>query len=256
MLLSLDKGFLFLAAGKTGTSSVTAALLPYLTMERARVPFSIELAVPTHPEIEALFADESEATSSESTIRGLAMLSACRAPFEIELTNKESGFALRTSVLTDLRHVPARTARRLLGEAVWQRAVKFAFVRNPWDWVLSNYAYRNRSRPIDRMDVEQVLWVRDHVSRRQLSVPYRTQHAFLCDEDGKVRLDYVGRYETLDRDFSELAARLAIDGQLEHLNQNDERPRTNFEAFYTDEAFRMVGELWAVDVESFGYART
>ena len=106
------------------------------------------------------------------------------------------------------------------------------------------------------MDVEQVLWVRDHVSRRQLSVPYRTQHAFLCDEDGKVRLDYVGRYETLDRDFSELAARLAIDGQLEHLNQNDERPRTNFETFYTDEAFRMVGELWAVDVESFGYART
>ena len=104
------------------------------------------------------------------------------------------------------------------------------------------------------MDAEKVLWVRDHVSLRQLPVPYRTQHAFLCDEDGEVRLDYVGRFENLARDFAAIADRIGLEGRLDHLNENDGQSRTDFRRLYTEEAYHLVGELWATDIEAFGYA--
>ena len=253
MLLSLDKNFIFIAAGKTGTSSVSLTLLPYLTTDFAQMPYAMTLDMPTHPEIELLLGGGEESVSGAETIKGLAMLHAANAPFEMAYTNKETGYVFRTGDLNDFKHLPARIARRVLGESLWQSAFKFAFVRNPWDWVLSNYVYKQRPDNVEPMDAEKVLWVRDNVKLRQLPIPYRTQHAFLCDEDGEIGLDFVGRFENFGSDFAKVAERLEIAGDLGHLNENDKESRRDVRSLFTGEAFDLVGELWAVDIEAFGY---
>jgi len=256
MLISLDKNFVFIAAGKTGTSSVSLSLLPHLTTDFAQMPYSMALDMPTHPEIESLLGAGADNVSGTDTIKGLGLLhaaAAADAPFEMAYTNKQTGYAFRTSDLNDFKHLPARTARRVLGESFWQSAFRFAFVRNPWDWVLSNYVYKQRPENVEPMDTEKVLWVRDNVKLRQLPIPYRTQHAFLCDEDGQVKLDFVGRFENFSSDFAKVANHLELGGDLGHLNENEKDSRSDVRSLFTDEAFELVGELWAVDIETFGY---
>lgn len=255
VLLSLENGFLFIAAGRTGTTSISAALLPHVTTDRERLPFSVRLNVPTEPETEALVNDDSRPLGDERLVQAVLRLHVTRTPFEITLQNKETGFARKSADLDDMRHVPARAARCLVGEAIWARVLKFAFVRDPWDWVLSNYAFKTRQKVIDRIDTEHVRWVRDNVSRRQLPIDYRTQHAFVCDDDGRLGLDFVGRFERLAGDFAEVARRLELALALRHLNEFLARRHSDLRTLYSVEAFDLVGELWAQDVESFGYDR-
>lgn len=254
MLLSLEKGFLFIAAGKTATTSLTAALLPHVTTDRARLPFTIRLSVPERPELEAIVNDERRPLTDPETIGAVMELYAAEHPFELAFANRESGFERRSTDLNDFRHVPARAARSLIGDALWARLFKFAFVRDPWDWVRSNYVFKRGLDGVLRMDVEAVEWVRDHVSLRQLAVPYRTQHAFLAGEDGRVGLDRIGRFEALGRDFARIAERFGIDPAVDRLNATGEAAGADSRAVYTDAAAQRVAELWADDFASFGYA--
>ena len=79
MLISLDKSFVFIAAGKTGTSSVSLSLLPHLTTDFARMPYSMVLDMPSHPEIESLLGAGAENVSGADTIKGLGLLHAAAA---------------------------------------------------------------------------------------------------------------------------------------------------------------------------------
>lgn len=253
MLVSIEQGFVFIAAGKTATTSLTAAVLPHCTADRARLPFAIRLDAPARPALEAIVNDEGRPITDPKTFQALVQLYAAEDPFEIVFSNRESGYERRSTDLNDLRHVPLRDARRLIGDAVWARLFKFAFVRDPWDWVRSNYLFKRRPERFERMDVESVEWVRDNVSRRQLPVGYRTQHAFLADDDETIALDFVGRFERLERDFAAIADRLGFDAKLDRLNSTGAAKVVDSRAGYTDAGARRVAELWATDIAAFGY---
>jgi hypothetical protein len=140
---------------------------------------------------------------------------------------------------------------------------KFAFVRNPWDRVVSTYAFLKRGgmNEVDRA------WAEEHVApfptfdefvRRKLMEPnvlswvhFRPQSWFICDDDNRLLVDFLGRYERLETDFKTVAARL---GRAVDLPVTNASAHSHFSGYYTPETREIVARAYADDVQTFGYA--
>jgi chondroitin 4-sulfotransferase 11 len=181
-------------------------------------------------------------------------------------------------------HIPKTAgfsiALSLFGEHPWQHATyreyemanskkflryfKFAFVRNPWDRLVSGYFYM-RSGPNDEDRKGNREWYERHLARYRdfggfvrgwltresiWTEPFQPQYHFVCDENRHVRMDFVGRVETIEADFRHICERLNISAQLTQVNTSDHRHYTEY---YTDDLRERVAALYAEDIEIFGY---
>jgi hypothetical protein len=153
---------------------------------------------------------------------------------------------------------------KLLYRDEFDAMFKFAFVRNPWARVFSAYTFL-RQRRVHARDAaiakKLVLpydnfgeFVRYGLNPRRIyhSVHLVPQFEFLCDKDKNILMDFVGRFEALDRGFSHVQKMLGLKGrQLPH------RHRTIREESYRDaydrETTAIIGALYRTDVELFGY---
>src|SRR4051812_32696919 len=159
------------------------------------------------------------------------------------------------------KHIPPAILRGALPEKVWNEYFKFVFVRNPWDWFISQWFYnsvgsadppasrasrlRDRTRrallrlgghvpqeerqPLvrhgDELHTEDVDAVFE-VLKLFKGLPGRDglyQSNWVYDMDDRMIVDYVGRYETLDADFEEIRRHLGLDLCLPHLNTTGHR---------------------------------
>lgn len=183
-----------------------------------------------------------------------------------------------------LAHLLARdyVRRGYLSSEEFARYFRFAFVRNPWDRVVSFYKYIGRPGEcsfrefvLDRLPGR--LWGRMHWF-------VRPQVDYLFDE-GQSLVDFVGRFESLDSDFSVVAERLGLpDDRVPMVNRSEGRhgmltaisrqwltalsPASaafgNFSGrplsqhrrwadYYDDQTWQRVAELYADDINQLGY---
>jgi hypothetical protein len=186
----------------------------------------------------------------------------------------------------DPRLGPPRLAHLKAGEYVargyltaeqFESHFKFSFVRNPWDRIVSEYKYRGY--PV-KIDFKTYLF-------KHLPPPGWTdsychiipQYDFLYDDAGKLLVDFVGKYESLQADFDKVCARLGLPPTpLPRVNRSLDKARPNtlrelrkrvrraiwsrerehtfphYTAYYDDESREFVGGLFRKDVEAFNYA--
>jgi hypothetical protein len=129
----------------------------------------------------------------------------------------------------------------------------FAFVRNPWDWHVSYYTYvANLRVPENDWHVQVqaagsfAKYAREIAPRHNLQ-----QKAFVVDENGRCIVDYVGRYETLDRDFRHICHHLSIPAVLPHTNQSR---RGGYREYYDTATRQALEPTVKADCEYFDYA--
>jgi hypothetical protein len=147
-------------------------------------------------------------------------------------------------------HANARLAQRCLPSAVYDRLFKFAFVRNPWDRLVSRYAYllRNEKHPrhgyVSRMKgfEEYVAW---EIQRGKMF-----QYTYVTNTHGEWIVDFVGYYERLHTDFATVCARVGVKAELPRANTSSHR---DYRACYTSELRDLVGKVFQRDLELFGY---
>jgi hypothetical protein len=156
--------------------------------------------------------------------------------------------------------------------AEFEQMYKFSFVRNPWERIVSEYRYRNYFHHRS---------FRDFLLHR-LPAPgwddkYRhimPQYDMLHDQQGKLLVNFVGRFESLQADFDQVCGQLDIqESRLSHRNPSDKKSRNlkrrlrnwlyfngenskeNYLDFYDDETVSIVGKLYQKDIEAFGYPK-
>jgi hypothetical protein len=156
-----------------------------------------------------------------------------------------------------LLHAKASDAQKELPPAIFERYYKFAFVRNPWDWQVSMYHFiLSEPAHVKHQSVKSLgsferylQWVIDTPN------PYpkgatKLQKEVITDADGKLLVDFVGRYETLAQDFAQICQALKITAQLPHVNKSTHH---DYRAYYNTRTQQMVAEHFAADIELFGY---
>ncbi|MBM4148632.1 MAG: sulfotransferase family protein [Lentisphaerae bacterium] len=144
--------------------------------------------------------------------------------------------------------------------ATWNAYFKFAFVRNPWDLHLSKYLFvrEKRGHPlheaVSSMSFRDfTFWLRDNMAGLNAGDSFRNlrQVDFVTGADGRLMVDFVGRFERLRDDWNTICKQTGVRAKLPHANRTE---HGSYPDYYDDETRGIVGALYAADVERFGYA--
>ncbi len=144
---------------------------------------------------------------------------------------------------------------------------KFAFVRNPWSRIVSEYRYRNYHKKMSFKD----FILHGLPTESNYSDDYRhitPQYDFLHDETGKLLVDFVGRFERLQEDFDLISSQLGIiHSQLPHINASKQKSSLigklmflkersknyHYTDYYNEETERLVRNMYKKDIQAFQY---
>lgn len=143
---------------------------------------------------------------------------------------------------------------------------KVAFVRNPFDRLVSCYADKVMRDTVHAGVAESVSRYTDYTNEmpfrefadavcrmgeREANRHFRSQYTFLVDRRGRLMPDTIGRFETLAEDFSRIfeecgvaSARLPVFKATKH---------EHYRSYYDDETREAVARRYARDLELFGY---
>ena len=118
----------------------------------------------------------------------------------------------------------------------------FAFVRNPWDRLVSFWFYK-KYRALRK--------ITEDVPLRDFLLNFRTPHEQYTYIKGFGNDSFIGRFENLQQDFDIVCDRIGIPRQkLPHRNKTDHKHYTKY---YDDETRQMVAEKYSKDIDHFGY---
>jgi hypothetical protein len=147
-------------------------------------------------------------------------------------------------------HLSLAQVRPYLPAEQFDTFFKFAFVRNPFDRFISYCAFMTRVRGELETRPHQVM--RYYIDNPQWQhVLFQPQHTFVCDADGDLLSDHVGRVEEMQQSYDEIARRIGIPSvQLERINATKRR---DYRSYYTPELVDAVARLYARDLELFDY---
>lgn len=146
-------------------------------------------------------------------------------------------------------HATAIEVNRCLPPEVYDGLFKFAFVRNPWDRLVSRYAHLLRSTDRRRHGFISKLekfedFLKWEIQRGSAQYPYVT------NAQGDQIVDFIGHYERLAEDFEKVCARLKIQAELPHANISEHR---DYRSYYTPETREFVAKEFRRDIEMFHY---
>lgn len=139
---------------------------------------------------------------------------------------------------------------------------KFAFVRNPWDRLVSSYAFLRDGGN----DAEDKEWSRRHLAsypdfkrfimgwltpeNARSWIHFIPQSDFILDLNGHLMVDYVGRYENLVNDVRVVAERLGRAAPLLKTNQSN---HALFSTYFDPETAEVVRSVYGRDMKAFDY---
>ena len=164
------------------------------------------------------------------------------------------------------KHATALSIKQMMG-AEYDKYFKFTIVRNPWDWVLSNYAFnRGLTRPWI-IDTEYSLsgkvpdWAKD-ISFLDWLVWWidtfkPSQSVMFTGSDGKSLVDVIFKFESLINDFNKLKTRLQLRlwrSRLPHLKRS--KRRSDYKSYYDEDSIKLVREHFALDIEYWSLGKS
>ena len=148
-------------------------------------------------------------------------------------------------------HLTLRQSQAHLPEEVCRDYFKFAFVRNPYDRFVSVCAMLNRRNPDYRGRETTFMKRAIGVRRFRARTLVRPQWDMLVDARGELGMDFIGRFEDLQRSFGEACRRIGIpERDLARSNATDHREYTTY---YDDELLGLVNDFYRPDFDRLGY---
>jgi len=148
-------------------------------------------------------------------------------------------------------HINLDQIRPYVGEEAFAGYFKFAFVRNPFDRFVSYCAFMTRANGAFERDPQAVMRNILFEVRPMQHILFVPQHQFVCDAQGAVLADAVGRVEDMQASFDAICMRIGIDSTP--LGQVNSSKRGAYRDYYDDALIDGVATLYRRDLELFGY---
>jgi len=149
----------------------------------------------------------------------------------------------------------------------------FTFVRNPWDRLVSTFFYmmkggraeidkRRRDIYLEKykgnfrsfvLDIENWIDIResDSIYPDKFIPHFRPQYEFICDNNGEIMVDFIGRVEKIKSDFILLCNILSVDDI--RLPKSNRSSHGKYHKYYDEETREIVAKYYARDIDLFSY---
>lgn len=154
----------------------------------------------------------------------------------------------------------------------YENYFKFAFVRNPWDRLVSCYHNKIADTPLvtnqrlvsgiprsflmymgrfkHQMSFDEFVKVVCDIPDEKSDDHFKPQCSFLS-VNGKLVTDYVGRFETLQADVDYVHSVIGITGvTIPHMLQSK---RKQYREYYNDTTRKLIAKRYEEDIDTFGY---
>ena len=171
-------------------------------------------------------------------------------------------------------HYTVEQAKKTFGMDIWDEYLTFAFVRNPWDRLVSQYQWRlaKGEKDVDDRDFKE--WVKwrwegwlnwlenprkvirgvPQLGHKDRAVVLSKAFDEIYDEkEGKILVDWIARYENLREDFEILCGKLGVDEDIVLPHKHNAKDRPHYTEFYDDETIEIVRKFYKNDIEVLGY---
>lgn len=159
------------------------------------------------------------------------------------------------------KHSKARDIRLAIGQRSWDEHFSFAFVRNPWDLMVSSYSWwvnradrfeEARQAALEIKALGSFPRFMDSVyGREQINEQRGNLRDWICEDDGRILVDVVGRFERLEEDWTLIRAQLGIDVTLPHRNRGN---RGEYRGYYDSTSRDIVAQRFAWAIDRFEYS--
>lgn len=149
------------------------------------------------------------------------------------------------------RHNDIRAAKNRMPQDKFNEYFKFAFVRNPWERLVSEYVFLLRESTHGRHERVKKLGGFNDFIHMQIPRADAYQINMLTSKKGKLLLDFVGKFENLSHDWRFVCEKIGIEYQaLPVVNATRHKP---YQDYYDDQSRQLVANHWSKEIELFGY---
>jgi len=153
------------------------------------------------------------------------------------------------------------------GWDTWDKYYKFAFVRNPWSRLISSFFYLSgdgnnifdkklSDKYIKKYENDFSRFVKEFVPSNMIKFLFHMhpQHEFICDQEGRIMIDFVGSYENIQEDFNKICDKFETPHViLPHINKTQYTKTQHYSTYYNDETREIVADVYSRDIQLFGY---
>ena len=139
-----------------------------------------------------------------------------------------------------------------MSKKVFEEYFKFGFVRNPWDWQVSLYTFMLKDAKHHQHEFVKSLKDFDEYIDWRVHHDLHLQKSFFYEENNCL-MDFIGKFENINEDFSKICDLLGIQVALPYLNRSREDKR--FTHFYSQKSIDMIYEAFKEDIELFNYTK-
>lgn len=228
MIVNHAYRFIFLKTRKTAGTSIEVALSPIAGPE--------DIVTPISPKDEALRGPDHGPRNHRGRFN----------PFpELTVPGTDITRTLRDAIRGRkfFNHMTAAQAKNRLPANIWDGYFKFCFVRNPWDRTVSMFHWENRGKNRPRTWEEFL----EHGEFRPDFGLYTLQ--------GKLAVDFVGRYESLQDDLTRALKTIGFqeDIILPHAKGDFRKDPRGYREYYTPAQRDLIGEVFAPEIALFDY---
>lgn len=151
------------------------------------------------------------------------------------------------------KHASCSEIYKYVGQKIFSKFYKFAFVRNPYDLQYSLWCYEKKSRTHKNHKMSNSISFEEFIySQIEKEAPCQVDFLKI---DGKILIDYIGYFEHLDHSIKAICSRLNVPfNTIPKLNASN-RKQGLLSHIYTKELADDVYKYFKEDFDVFGYSK-
>ena len=148
------------------------------------------------------------------------------------------------------QHSDITMVKKIMPKELFDTYFKFAFVRNPWKRLVSEFEFikrrpdHGRHKKVIKMTfTEYIIYQAKRVDAHQINM--------LADKDGILQMDFIGKFENLQEDWNYICDKIGVKNK--QLSHRKKATKVDYDNYYNGDNKEVIAKLWKKDIDTFGY---